>query len=193
MKNAGGGNIIGVFIYVFQTSMIEKRQRKSIRLKEYDYSQPGEYFVTICTQNHECKFGEIVNGEMHLNSFGMVVENCWKGIRLHFRNVDLDEYIIMPNHMHGIIAICECENHGRGEVTSPLRKPTLGKIVAYFKYQSTKLINELQGTLGAKVWQRNYYDRIIRNEKELNNIRDYIANNVLAWAFDTENPDNVPL
>jgi REP element-mobilizing transposase RayT len=74
-----------------------------------------------------------------------------------------------------------------------MRKPTLGNIAAFFKYQSTKLINESQGTPGAKVWQRNYYDRIIRDEKELQNIRDYIANNVLTWAFETEHPENIPL
>ena len=81
----------------------------------------------------------------------------------------------------------------RSEVTSPLRNPKLGNIVAYFKYQSTKLINESQETPGAKVWQRNYYDRIIRDEKELQNIRDYIVNNVLVWAFETERPENIPL
>jgi REP element-mobilizing transposase RayT len=92
--------------------MLRKRQRKSIRLKEYDYSQAGEYFVKICTQNHECKFGNIVNGEMHLNDFGMVVEDCWKGIPLHFKNVELDEYIIMPNHLHGILILNESVGHG---------------------------------------------------------------------------------
>jgi REP element-mobilizing transposase RayT len=83
--------------------------------------------------------------------------------------------------------------HRRGEVTSPLRKATLGNIVAYFKYQSAKLINESQRTPGANVWQRNYFEHIIRSDKELNNIRDYIANNILQWSFDTENPQNIPL
>ena len=99
-----------------------------------------------------------------------------------------DEFVIMPNHLHGIIVICECDNHGRGEVTSPLHKQTLGKIVAYFKYQSTKLINKMQGTPGKRFWQRNYYDRIIRDEKELNNIQDYILNNPIKWWCDEENP-----
>jgi REP element-mobilizing transposase RayT len=121
--------------------------------------------------------------------------------------VDLDEYEILlhakrvtvtglrlPNHFHGIIIINEIDiDCSKGEVTSPLQKPTLGNIMAYFKYQSTKLINESQVTPGAKVWQRNYYDRIIRGEKELQNIRDYIANNVLTWAFETEHPENIPL
>jgi REP element-mobilizing transposase RayT len=174
--------------------MIEKRQRKTVRLREYDYSQPGEYFVTICTKNHECMFGSIINGKMDLNERGRIIDGCWKGISEYFPYVGLDEYIIMPNHFHGIIIINEIDIHCcRGEVASPLRKPTLGNMTAYFKYQSTKLTNESQVTPGAKVWQRNYFDRIIRGEKELQNIRDYISNNVLAWAFETEHPENIPL
>jgi REP element-mobilizing transposase RayT len=99
--------------------MIEKHQRKTIRLKEYDYSQPGDYFVTICTQDHEYTFGKIINGEMQLNNVGNMVKECWEKISVHFKNVELDSYIIMPNHLHGIIAICECDG-SRGEVTSPL-------------------------------------------------------------------------
>jgi REP element-mobilizing transposase RayT len=167
--------------------------RKSIRLKEYDYSEPGEYFVTMCTHNHECICGEIVNGEMRLNNAGKIVEECWKGISQHFNQVKLDEYIIMPNHIHGIIAICECNENSRGEVTSPLHKHTLGEIIAYFKYQSTKMINQIQGKPGRRIWQRNYYDRIIRNEKELNAIRDYIYNNTLTRAFDKDTPEEIPL
>jgi putative transposase len=183
--------------------------RKSIRLKEYDYSYPGEYFVTICTKGKECMYGSIANGKMDLNEKGRIVDRCWKGIPEHFPYVDLDEYAIMPNHFHGIIIINEnncCSS--RGEVTSPLHKPTLGNIVdassplrkrtlgnivAYFKYQSTKMINELQSTAGVKVWQRNYYDRIVRNEKELQNMQDYIVNNVISWAFEKEHPENIPL
>jgi REP element-mobilizing transposase RayT len=177
--------------------MLEKRQRKSIRLKEYDYSQAGDYFVTICTQNHECKFGEIVNGEMHLNNFGMVVEDCWKGISLHFKNVELDEYIIMPNHLHGILILNEPVGT-RHAVSLPEQfgKPISGSvstIVRSFKSAVTKGINQMRSTPGVPIWQQRYYDRIIRDEKELNNVRDYIANNVLAWAFDTENPEKVPL
>jgi putative transposase len=179
--------------------MIERRQRKTIRLKEYDYSQPGEYFITICTKDHECVFGSISNGKMNLNEKGRIVDQCWKGIPEHFPHVGLGEYVVMPNHFHGIIIINEIDIIRRREVTSPLqgntplRNPTLGNIVAYFKYQSTKMINESQGTPGAKMWQRNYYDRIIRDEKELQNIRDYIVNNVLAWSFEKEYPQNIPL
>jgi REP element-mobilizing transposase RayT len=133
---------------------------------------------------------------MQLNNAGNVIKECWEKIPAYIKNVDLDSYIIMPNHIHGIIAVYECD--GRGEVTSPLRgtplrKPTLGNIIAYFKYQTTKLVNEMYGTPVRKCWQRNYYDRIIRNEKELQNIRDYITNNVLAWSFESEHPENIPL
>jgi REP element-mobilizing transposase RayT len=153
-------------------------------------SFPGEYFVTICTRERECILGEIFDDEMKLNARGIIADKCWREIPEHFPNVGLDEFVIMPNHVHGIIILNE---HCRGEVTSPLRKPTLGKVVAFFKYQSTKMINELNATQGNRFWQRGFYDRIIRNHKELNNIRDYIANNVLDWLSDTENPNNIPL
>ena len=83
------------------------RQRKSIRLKEYDYSQPGDYFVTICTNEHDYKFGEIVNEEMRLDEMGKIVKGCWEEIPIHFSNVELDEYVVMPNHVHGIIILNE--------------------------------------------------------------------------------------
>lgn len=165
-------------------------KRPSIRLKEYNYSQPGEYFIKICTHNRECLFGEIVDGETRLSSPGEIVHRCWNEIPSHFPNVELDAFIVMPNHVHGIIIINEsC----RGEVTSPLCKPTLGIIAAYFKYQSTKLINNMNGTTGDRFWQRNYFDRIVRDENELNTIRDYIVNNPLKWSFENVNPENLPL
>jgi putative transposase len=159
--------------------------RRSIRLKEYDYSQSGEYFVTICTHNRECLLGEIVDEEMKLSSIGEIVQRCWEEIPKHFPNVELDAFVVMPNHVHGIIINDEsC----RGEVTSPLRKPTLGNIVAYFKYQSTKLINEMNGTTGDRFWQRNYFEHVIRDDKDLQNIQDYITSNPLDWKKDKENP-----
>lgn len=177
--------------------MIEKRQRKTIRLKEYDYSQPGEYFVTICTKNHECIFGSIVNGKMDLNEMGRVVDKCWKEISEHFPNVELDEYVIMPNHIHGILMLNDSVGT-RHAVSLPERfgKPvpgSLSTIVRSFKSAVTKRINEMHLTDNASLWQPRYYDRIIRSEKELQNIRDYIANNILTLAIETENPDNIPL
>jgi hypothetical protein len=86
---------------------INRPHRRSVRLKEYDYSQPGEYFVTICTHNHESTLGEIINGEMRLNEIGKIAEKCWKEISRHFMNVQLDEFVVMPNHLHGILTINE--------------------------------------------------------------------------------------
>ena len=163
-------------------------ERKTIRLKEYDYSSPGGYFITICTQGKICSLGKIVNEEMHLSSIGEIVERCWKDIPGHFPDVELDAYITMPNHVHGIIIINES---GRGEVTSPLRKPTLGNMVAYFKYQSTKLTNEMNGNQGDRFWQRNYYEHIIRDDRDWENIRDYIIYNPNKWKIDEENPDHI--
>jgi REP element-mobilizing transposase RayT len=126
-----------------------------------------------------------MDGEMRLNEIGKIVEKCWEEIPRHFMDVELDEYVIMPNHFHGIIILNE---QCRGEVTSPLQKPTLGKVIAYFKYQSTKLINEIHAAPGNRFWQRSYYEHIIRSDKELNNIREYIVNNPMQWNVDEENP-----
>jgi putative transposase len=157
--------------------------RKSIRLQGYNYSLEGEYFVTICTKDKECIFGEVNGEEVRLSTIGEIAKRCWQEIPAHFFNTELDEYIIMPNHIHGIILI----NSGRGEVTSPLRGITVGKIIAYFKYQSTKRINEIADTPGIKIWQRNYYEHIIRDEKDLDNTREYIYNNPVKWLYDEEN------
>jgi len=121
-----------------------KHRRRSIRLKGYDYSQSGAYFVTICTQNRECVLGDIINGELQLTDFGDVVSKWWMEIVNHFPQTDLDEWIIMPNHIHGIIVISADR---RGEVPSP----KLGKVIAYFKYQSTKEINVQRSSPGIKL------------------------------------------
>jgi REP element-mobilizing transposase RayT len=187
--------------------------RRSIRLKEYDYSQSGGYFVTMVTWQREYLFGEIINGEMKLNEHGHIADECWREIPNHFSNVELGAYVIMPNHVHGIIVITERRGTGTvpnenvknkissnneilaetlGGDTPPLRKPTLGQIVAYFKYQSTKQMNVSSNTgVVTKFWQRNYYEHVIRNEKDLQNKTDYIEANPRLWDEDDENPINV--
>ncbi len=177
--------------------------RRIIRLKGYDYAQAGAYFVTVVTWQREMLFGEIVEGEMVLNEMGKIVQKWWHQIPKHFPNIKLGAFVIMPNHIHGIIIITEgrgavsapidgLQTQQQGEMTSPLHRnnPTLGKIVAYFKYQSTKEMNALDGT-GAitKFWQRNYYDRIIRNEREMSHIWNYIEANPTHWKDDEENPN----
>ena len=180
-----------------------KHHRKSIRLKEYDYSQAGAYYVTTVTWHRECLFGEIVNKEMELSLYGEIVQKWWDELPNHFPNVGTGAFIVMPNHAHGIIMITdrrgavlaprdnpnfnkietpELVNEfmeqneimeqdisiKRGGETPPLRAPTLGQIVAYFKYQSTKEMNALSNTgVVTKFWQRNYYEHIIRNEQDL--------------------------
>jgi len=179
--------------------------RHSIRLREYDYSSGGAYFVTICAYQRECLFGEVVDGEMRLNDCGGIVQEWWKQITTHFFGVTIDQFTIMPNHFHGIVTIVgagfprpdSCDGIIKGGGTSvggetpPLRCPTLGQIIAYFKYQSTKRINALRDNPGCPVWQRNYYEHVIRNEDDLANIRQYIADNPLKWDLDENNPANI--
>jgi REP element-mobilizing transposase RayT len=159
----------------------EIHQRKSIRLKEYDYSQSGYYFITICTKDREQLFGEINEGKMLLNDYGEIVLNSWNNLPNYNSNIGLDYFCIMPNHIHCILII-----ERKGGVTPPL-PIKLGNIIAYFKYQTTKQINIIQNTPGQPIWQRNYYEHIIRNEKELFEIRKYIEYNPLNWPEDEYN------
>lgn len=229
--------------------------RKSIRLKGYDYSQSGLYFITICCYNKECMFGEISNGTMTLNSAGQVAQHCWLEIPSHFPIVVLHEHIIMPNHIHGIIEITDTvgaknispssksiddlgnvslqnldeinmkindlnlisndfnedtkrvknefnkniertkndlkENNNRAKNISPLQETTnfrspsktIGSIIRGFKIGVTKWMR--QNTEIYDVWQRNYYEHIIRNDASYELISDYILNNPSKWQEDT--------
>jgi len=175
--------------------------RKSIRLSGYDYSRPGSYFVTICIRGKAPLFGEFLDGEMVLNSIGKAVEQCWLNIPGHFQNIELDQFMVMPNHIHGIIVIYP-ESVG-AKHASPLHlykskihgpKPnSIGSIVASFKSTVTKRINLLRKIPGQSLWQRNYYEHIIRDENELNKIRRYIINNPAKWSYDRENRNGLPI
>ncbi|MBF0219052.1 MAG: hypothetical protein HQL49_05925 [Gammaproteobacteria bacterium] len=183
--------------------MPPRRHRRSIRLQGYDYSQAGAYFVTICTHNRECLFGEIVDGEMRLNEAGNIARQCWDDIPIHFPQVDLDEFVVMPNHIHGIVVITG--NVGAKNFSpqpqpnfspqpqpnfSPLPQPTrpcgtsktIGSIVRGFKIGVTKWMRN--NTPIYDVWQRNYWEQIVRNTPELNRIREYIHNNPVQWELD---------
>ena len=170
-----------------------KHHRRSIRLRDYDYSRPGAYYVTICSHRRECLFGEVVGSEMRYNEFGRGVCECWEGLPKRYPNVDLDEWIVMPNHMHGIIVIVDDRCRG-GSRTAPtknvIKRKPLGRLIGAFKTVSTKHINEMRGTPGAMAWQRGYYEHIIRDGADLNRIRRYIRNNPARWAEDENNPDN---
>ncbi|RMF88756.1 MAG: transposase [Nitrospinota bacterium] len=173
----------------------EKPYRRSVRLPEYDYSRPGAYFVTICTQDRVCLFGQVMDGRMRLNEYGDIVRACWLAIPDHFPRTTLDEFIIMPNHVHGIIVIVD--NVGATHASPLPSKPrgpkphSIGAIVGSFKSAVTKRINETRGTPGAHVWQRNYYEHVIRDEVWLDRIREYIAGNPARWEEDENHPERI--
>jgi putative transposase len=174
--------------------------RHSIRLRGFDYASAGVYFITVCVQGQECLFGEIVNREIRLNELGQVVELVWAALPDHYTNVELDECVIMPNHFHGIIHIVGAQfiapnqpialnsNNMATNKGAMNRAPTIGEIVRGFKARCTHSINIIRNNAGFPVWQRNYYERVVRNETELNDIRTYITCNPAKWADDTENP-----
>ena len=182
-----------------------RHHRQSIRLRGYDYTQAGAYFVTIVVRGRECLLGDVIGGEMRLNDYGRAVAAEWQKIPARFPHVTTDASIVMPNHLHGIIVIGDGvgaklpPTHAMAYSkslagASPLR-PTgttpgsLGAIMQNFKSTSTRQVNALRRTSGLPLWQRNYFERIIRDEQGLNRIRDYIINNPLKWTLDAENPD----
>jgi len=174
--------------------MIDYPKRKLLRLKDYDYSTEAAYFVTIRTKNKEKFFGRVVNEKMNLNKPGKMIEEWWKGIEQKFQNVVLDEYIVMPNHFHGIIMIIR---ELTVEADQCVRPPeSLSDIIKWFKTMTTnEYIRNVKDKnwkpFNRQLWQRSFYDRIIRNEKELNNVRAYIMNNPLRWEWEKENPKNI--
>ena len=181
--------------------------RRSIRLPRYDYSQRGAYFVTVCTQKRFCLFGDVVDGKMALNDAGRMVKKWYFGLEDKFPDILCDEYVIMPNHFHAIIITVGAdlrvcldergepdvmgEHHKMGEPHNmgEHKGSPLHRVVQWFKTMTT---NEyIRGVkqngwqpFPGKLWQRNYYEHIIRNENELNRIREYIINNPLKWATD---------
>jgi putative transposase len=221
----------------------QRHHRRSIRLKGYDYTQPGAYLINICIHGRECLFGEIIDGEMHLNEAGQIVVQTWQDLPNHVSNVQLDAFVVMPNHVHRIIIITDragvvgsgsvgagsepapttigpgptagpgsvagsgpttgpgpvavvvgsgsvgSGSVGAGSEPAPIRSSHgLPEIVRQFKTFSARRINELRGTPGTHVWQRNYYEHIIRDEFSLSRIRQYIAENPVRWDADREHP-----
>ena len=176
-----------------------KHHRRSIRLREYDYAQPGAYFVTMVTNDRECSFGEVLDARARLNEYGEIVRQEWVRTAEIRSEIVLDVLIVMPNHVHGILFIRPPEEptvsnrpvgpHGRAPLHRPPR--TIGSFVAGFKSIVTKRINVLRGTPAWPVWQRNYHEHIIRDDDELRAKREYIALNPARWDVDSENPRNV--
>ena len=176
----------------------QKHHRRSIRLQGYDYSRPGGYYVTIVVDGRECLFGEIVNGEMVLNDYGRIVAEVWQWLQEQYPYIELLAWVIMPNHIHGIIIIHEDGRGGSrsaptpyGDAAGTAKIKPLGSLIGAFKTVSTKKINILRNTEGGVVWQRNYYEHIIRDDNDYNRIHNYIIDNPAAWGDDDENPAKV--
>jgi putative transposase len=183
--------------------------RRSIRLQGYDYSQAGLYFITICTHNRECWFGEIINKEMILNEAGKMADECWLNIPKHFPNTVLHEHVVMPNHIHGIIELKNKDIQVAGDDVASVVVPvdigvrvqdfeprreapknayqkiiprSIGSIVRGYKIGVTKFFRD--NTDIHKVWQRDFYENIIRNEQSYYRISQYIINNPRVWDDD---------
>ena len=194
-------------------------KRSSLRLEGYDYTLVGAYFITMITHQRECLFGEIIDGEVALSQYGDVVKSEWLASSRIRHEIELheDEFVIMPNHVHGIVWIVQDERESPEETgdqvaariingcvgatgLSPLQqigmqKPgpasrSLGSFVFGFKSSVTKRINQMRMKPGQPVWKRNYFDRVIRDEDELQHLRRYIDENPLKWELDRENPDH---
>ncbi|NJO39865.1 MAG: hypothetical protein HC769_22930 [Cyanobacteria bacterium CRU_2_1] len=197
----------------------DKHHRRSIRLQGYDYSTPGAYFVTICTQHRECLFGNISGGIMNPNPAGQMIQHWWLELNQKFPSIKTDEFIVMPNHFHGIIVITGTPPHTYPPSTHPTSVEVdlcvypegvypegvhpedtdtgapLPEIVQWFKTMTTN--DYIQGvkhkgwqSFNKKLWQRNYYERIIRNGGSLQRVRDYIIKNPHLWKQDQLHPEN---
>ena len=171
-------------------------RRRSLRLPAYDYSQAGAYFITVCTQNRVMLFGEVIDCDVQLNKMGMIVQQTWDDLPTHYHGIDLDAFVVMPNHVHGIIMLADASE----------RRRAISEIVRGFKTFSARRVNE-RARIGVHVgagfkpalaqqtrpmrWQRGYYEHVVRNEKALDRIRAYITNNPARWADDPENISRV--
>ena len=195
---------------------INKCHRRSIRLTGYDYAQAGLYYITICTNKRECLFGDIIDGKMQLKAAGLMAESLWNELPTYYSNIELDAFIVMPNHVHGVIILNTVGAGPRacpGPVTDPfsvtdpisIQLPqSLGQpqgvaptavpdVVHRFKSLTTRryadnVKSHGWPTFNQRLWQRNYYEHIIRDDDSLNRIRQYIEDNPARWAFDRENP-----
>jgi REP element-mobilizing transposase RayT len=178
------------------------KRRRSLRLRGYDYSQPGAYFVTICTRKRLPIFGRVDQGKMLLNNCGKIATRKWEQLDERFPEIEIDEFIVMPDHMHGIVIISDVGAIHTGgaihelprqqdeiETNSPIarRRMTLPMVIGFYKMNTAKAINIANDTRGTHVWQRNYYEHIIRNQHSLNRISRYIQENPIKWSIGPEN------
>jgi REP element-mobilizing transposase RayT len=188
----------------------DAHHRRSIRLAEYDYAGTGAHFVTLCARERACLFGDVVAGEIRLSPVGRVVEEEWWRTGVVRPAVTMDVFVVMPNHLHGIIVIDDkrvgnagagdCDTVSRTRAThrvAPTTGPvgpargSVGAIIAQFKAVTTKRVNARDGEFVGPLWQRNYYERVIRNDEELERIRWYICENSANWERDSEHPSRL--
>ena len=165
---------------IYMTYDPEKHHRRSIRLKGFDYSRAAVYFITICVQNRECLFGTIAQHQMRSNEAGQMVSVEWLALSARFPSIILDEFVVMPNHFHGIINISP----------DAADNPTLGKIIGAFKSivnnnYITGVENQCWTPFDKRLWQRNYYEHIVRDDFALQKIQQYIRDNPLTWQTDS--------
>jgi REP element-mobilizing transposase RayT len=184
--------------------LFENKYRiETTRLKNWDYSSNGYYYITICTKNRECLFGNIAGEKMQLSTIGEIVLQCWNDSFVMRKELSCDQFVIMPNHIHGIVIIEKLvETHGNAsghgietqglaslqDNNKPHRMPkSVSSFIGGFKSAVTKRVNEIRHTPGAAIWQNRFYDHIIRDEKSLQRIREYIVNNPMNWQTDEQN------
>ena len=192
-------------------SQNKKWRRNSLRHPEIDYSSTGAYFLTLYTRNHEPVFGSIKDGKMFCNPFGSIVWEVWESLPCRYPQISIDAAIVMPNHFHGIIIVHDSPvvvgevhepplRNDMNDFSNPLRKiepplrheqkqqrkMTIPLVIGYFKMNSAKRINLLRGTPGTPVWQRNYYDHILHEDRECNELIEYIFTNPLRWGIDKD-------
>ena len=169
-------------------------RRRSLRLQGYDYAKSGAYFVTVVTHDRRCLFGEIAGGGVRLNHPGRVVAETWEWLETRYPFVTLDEYVVMPNHLHGLLAITDEGGRAGDSRIAPtgdrsgVGRKALGSLIGAFKTVATKRVNVARGAPGRRLWQRNFHDRVVRSEEDLDHIRAYIRDNPLRWELDAENP-----
>jgi REP element-mobilizing transposase RayT len=172
--------------------------RRHTRLRGFDYRQSFAYFVTICTRDRQCVFGTVANDAVSLTRRGMIARDCWLDIPNHHPHVELDEFIIMPNHVHGILLFVGDAPGMSSVVATPASRPSLatgpergslGAVIGSFKSAVTRTINRLLPGVGTALWQANYYDHILRNDHARDRVREYIQLNPQRWMQDAENPE----
>lgn len=174
----------------------QSHHRHSIRLKGYDYSQPGAYFSTVVTAARASLFGDIADGNMHVNETGEIVLAVWRDLPNHYPFLQLGTFVVMPNHVHGIVVLTVDVGAGLRPAPTDRPAPTIGdryglpEIVRAFKSFSARRVNAFLGKAGHSLWQRNYYEHVIRDEREWERLHRYIESNPSQWEQDHENPAN---